>query len=167
MLFPTMLIAGLPTKVLLASTVAPVMVTPENRYSNPMNAVEAKPRLPGPAHPTKIWVLVISTEKLLMLEYSKAADTVIEPASIFTVDVSGTRYRTSTVEPIRPACAGRQSPMNPRAIGSDAIFMIPPSFLRSGRHTNRYPPFSVAARDRQTQASIIDLLFFYNDLKDR
>src|SRR5260370_28311733 len=116
MLFPTMLIAGFPKKVLLAFAVAPVMVKPENRNSKLLNAAPVKLRLPGPAHPIKIWVSVISTEKLVTLEYSTAPDTVVEPASEIRVARLGYNLWTSTVEPIRPACAGRQSPINPRAI---------------------------------------------------
>jgi hypothetical protein len=53
MLFPTILIGGFPTKVLLPFTVAPVMLTPENRNSKPLNADAVKLWLPGPACPIK------------------------------------------------------------------------------------------------------------------
>jgi len=89
-LFPTMLIAGLPKKVLFPFTVAPVMFTPENKNSKPLNAAPVKLRLPvAPDHSIKIWVSVISMAKLLIFEYSNAADTVVEPPSILRVDRSG------------------------------------------------------------------------------
>src|ERR1700676_170339 len=79
MLFPTMLIAGFPKKVLLPFTVAPAMFTPENSNSKPLNADPVKVRLPVcPDHSSKIWVSVISMAKLLIFGYSKAAESDID-----------------------------------------------------------------------------------------
>jgi hypothetical protein len=85
-------------------------------------------RLPAANDPIKSWVSVIFTEKLARLGYSTTPDTVVEPPSEMSVDTSGYNLWTSTVAPIRVACAGRQSPINPRAIARYVIFIIPPKF---------------------------------------